>query len=170
MSSAYLEGLLRSLSHLGSLSYLWPATLQAMSTMIRVGISPLVLLINNSGYVIEEEIHSGPYNKISDWNYTAVVEGMAGTCKNLFTAKVLIFPLSSPVCDRSDLAHPSCPCQPPPLPALASASPCSEFAISAILRLVRLLLCCIASITACLCNIRMAMTDQSPYTGQAHPM
>ena len=63
-----------------------------MSTMIRVGISPLVLLINNSGYVIEEEIHSGPYNQISDWNYTAVVEGMAGTRKNLFTAKALIFP------------------------------------------------------------------------------
>ena len=72
-----------------------------MSTMIRVGISPLVLLINNSGYVIEEEIHSGPYNKISDWNYTAVVEGMAGTRKNLFTAKVPIFPsLHLPVIAR----------------------------------------------------------------------
>ena len=62
--------------------------LQAVSTMIRVGVSPLILLINNSGYVIEEEIHSGPYNKISDWNYTAVVEGMAGSRKNLYTAKV----------------------------------------------------------------------------------
>jgi len=105
-----------SLSHLRSLSYLWPATLQAMSTMIRVGISPLVLLINNSGYVIEEEIHSGPYNQISDWNYTAVVEGMAGTRKNLFTAKVPVLPLSSPSCDRSDLAHPTCLPLPTPLP------------------------------------------------------
>ena len=62
--------------------------LQAVSTMIRVGVSPLIILINNSGYVIEEEIHTGPYNKISDWNYTAVVEGMAGSSKNLYTAKV----------------------------------------------------------------------------------
>ncbi|KAL0043633.1 hypothetical protein WJX79_010486 [Trebouxia sp. C0005] len=76
----------RMLSLIGDGSF--QVTAQAMSTMIRVGISPLVLLINNSGYVIEEEIHSGPYNQISDWNYTAVVEGMAGTRKNLFTAKV----------------------------------------------------------------------------------
>lgn len=62
--------------------------LQGLSTMIRVGISPLIILINNSGYVIEEEIHSGPYNKISDWNYTAVANGMAGSRKNLYTAKV----------------------------------------------------------------------------------
>ena len=61
---------------------------QAVSTMIRVGVSPLIILVNNSGYVIEEEIHAGPYNKISDWNYTAVVEGMAGSRKNLYTAKV----------------------------------------------------------------------------------
>lgn len=58
--------------------------------MIRVGISPLILLINNSGYVIEEEIHSGPYNQISDWNYTAVVEGMAGSRKNLYTTKASV--------------------------------------------------------------------------------
>ena len=56
--------------------------------MIRVGISPLIILVNNAGYTIEEEIHQGPYNKISDWNYTAVVEGMAGQRKNLYTAKV----------------------------------------------------------------------------------
>ena len=56
--------------------------------MIRVGISALIILINNSGYTIEEEIHQGPYNQISDWNYTAVVEGMAGRRKNLYTAKV----------------------------------------------------------------------------------
>lgn len=60
--------------------------------MIRVGISPLIILVNNSGYVIEEEIHAGPYNKISDWNYTAVVEGMAGSRKNLYTAKVPLLP------------------------------------------------------------------------------
>lgn len=63
--------------------------------MIRVGISPLIILVNNSGYVIEEEIHAGPYNKISDWNYTAVVEGMAGSRKNLYTAKVPLLPLAN---------------------------------------------------------------------------
>ena len=82
--------------------------------MIRVGISPLVLLINNSGYVIEEEIHSGPYNKISDWNYTAVVEGMAGTCKNLFTAKAPVFLLSSSLLRSSPQALLTPPNHPPP--------------------------------------------------------
>ena len=36
--------------------------------MIRVEISPLIILVNNSGYVIKEEIHTGPYNTISDWS------------------------------------------------------------------------------------------------------
>ncbi len=77
--------------------------------MIRVGISPLVILINNSGYVIEEEIHSGPYNKISDWNYTAVVEGMAGSRKNLYTAKVHLplHALTFPGCVMLGFAAPS---------------------------------------------------------------
>ncbi|KAL3146995.1 Pyruvate decarboxylase 2 [Trebouxia sp. C0009 RCD-2024] len=76
----------RMLSLIGDGSF--QVTAQGVSTMIRVGISPLIILVNNSGYVIEEEIHAGPYNKISDWNYTAVVEGMAGSRKNLYTAKV----------------------------------------------------------------------------------
>lgn len=66
--------------------------------MIRVGISPLIILINNSGYAIEEEIHAGPYNKISDWNYTAVVEGMAGSSKNLYTAKVRLHLFAAQAC------------------------------------------------------------------------
>ena len=32
----------------------------AVSTIIRVGVSPLTILIKTSGYVIEEEIHTGP--------------------------------------------------------------------------------------------------------------
>ncbi len=104
--------------------------------MIRVGISPLVLLINNSGYVIEEEIHSGPYNKISDWNYTAVVEGMAGTRKNLFTAKVPTSSLSSWLLSFSPNTLPPPPA--PTLPVLGLLSP-------AVLLFVLLLLCCTAN-------------------------
>lgn len=37
--------------------------------MIRYHVDPIIFLINNYGYTIEEEIHKGSYNKIKNWNY-----------------------------------------------------------------------------------------------------
>jgi pyruvate decarboxylase len=48
-------------------------TAQALSTMIRYGVKPIIFLINNGGYTIEVEIHDGPYNMIKNWDYAALV-------------------------------------------------------------------------------------------------
>ncbi|MHB0975592.1 MAG: thiamine pyrophosphate-binding protein [Candidatus Aquicultorales bacterium] len=49
---------------------------QEVSTIIRNGVRPIVFLINNKGYTIEEEIHSGPYNLIKNWDYSAFVSAV----------------------------------------------------------------------------------------------
>ena len=53
-------------------------TAQDVSTMIRFAYNPIIFLVNNNGYTIEVEIHDGPYNNIPSWNYTKVVEALAG--------------------------------------------------------------------------------------------
>ena len=49
-------------------------TAQEISTMIRYGVKPIIVLINNRGYTIEAEIHDGPYNRIKNWDYAGLVE------------------------------------------------------------------------------------------------
>ncbi len=61
---------------------------QEVSTAIRVGANPVIFLLNNATYVIEEAIHPGAYNHLSNWDYTALATAMSGGSANLFTAKV----------------------------------------------------------------------------------
>ncbi|RPI00587.1 MAG: alpha-keto acid decarboxylase family protein [Calditrichaeota bacterium] len=42
---------------------------QEVSTVIRHGLNPIFILINNDGYTIERLIHEGPYNDIQPWKY-----------------------------------------------------------------------------------------------------
>lgn len=49
-------------------------TAQEISTLIRYDIPATVFLINNAGYVIEVEIHDGPYNEINNWKYAQLIE------------------------------------------------------------------------------------------------
>ena len=49
-------------------------TAQEISTMIRYGVKPIIVLLNNRGYTIESEIHDGPYNRIKNWDYAGLVE------------------------------------------------------------------------------------------------
>ena len=49
-------------------------TAQAVSTMIRYDVRPIIFLINNGGYTIEVEIHDGPYNVIKNWDYAALMD------------------------------------------------------------------------------------------------
>ena len=49
-------------------------TAQEVSTMIRYGLNPIIILINNRGYTIEVEIHDGPYNNIKNWDYAGLVQ------------------------------------------------------------------------------------------------
>ena len=41
--------------------------------MIRHGTRPIVILVNNRGYIIEDAIHQGPYNKIKNWDYAGLM-------------------------------------------------------------------------------------------------
>ena len=49
-------------------------TAQEVSTMIRHGTRPIIILVNNRGYIIEDAIHQGPYNKIKNWDYAGLME------------------------------------------------------------------------------------------------
>mmetsp|Transcript_11340 Transcript_11340/g.28753 ORF Transcript_11340/g.28753 Transcript_11340/m.28753 type:complete len:322 (+) Transcript_11340:221-1186(+) len=53
-------------------------TAQDVSTMVKYHLNPIILLLNNDGYVIEVEIHDGPYNEIHPWDYCGLVRSLAG--------------------------------------------------------------------------------------------
>jgi pyruvate decarboxylase len=61
--------------------------LQEVSSSIRAGMNTIVLLINNQGYTVEEELHSGTYNKIPNWDYSLFAQALADTTP-IFTSKV----------------------------------------------------------------------------------
>ncbi|MDY7024360.1 MAG: thiamine pyrophosphate-binding protein, partial [Cyanobacteriota bacterium] len=44
-------------------------TCQELSTIIRLGLNPIIFLINNDGYTVERMIHDGSYNDIQPWKY-----------------------------------------------------------------------------------------------------
>eukprot|EP01111_Echinosteliopsis_oligospora_P008523 TRINITY_DN2426_c0_g1_i1.p1 TRINITY_DN2426_c0_g1~~TRINITY_DN2426_c0_g1_i1.p1 ORF type:complete len:621 (-),score=185.05 TRINITY_DN2426_c0_g1_i1:208-2070(-) len=48
-------------------------TAQEVATMVKYFVNPIIILINNHGYTIEEEIHKGSYNKIKNWNYAGLM-------------------------------------------------------------------------------------------------
>ena len=49
-------------------------TAQEVSTMVRYGAKPVIVLVNNRGYTIEAEIHDGPYNRIKNWDYAGLMD------------------------------------------------------------------------------------------------
>ena len=49
-------------------------TAQEVSTMIRHGMRPIIILVNNHGYIIEDAIHQGPYNRIKNWDYAGLMQ------------------------------------------------------------------------------------------------
>jgi TPP-dependent 2-oxoacid decarboxylase len=48
-------------------------TVQELSTILRAGLSPVVIVVDNDGYTIERAIHGAeqPYNDIAHWDWTA---------------------------------------------------------------------------------------------------
>jgi pyruvate decarboxylase len=54
-------------------------TIQEISTIIRYRANPIIICINNFGYQIEEVLHAGPYNLISNWAYAKMVESFVST-------------------------------------------------------------------------------------------
>ncbi len=50
-------------------------TMQEVSTLIRLKIPAILIVINNDGYLVERMLHEdGPYNDIQMWRYTGVPE------------------------------------------------------------------------------------------------
>lgn len=45
-----------------------------LSTIRRLGLNPIVIVLNNRGYATERQIHDGPYNDITDWDYHRIPE------------------------------------------------------------------------------------------------
>ncbi|MGF7119305.1 alpha-keto acid decarboxylase family protein [Methanobacterium oryzae] len=48
-------------------------TAQEVSTIIRCNQDPILFIVNNRGYVVESEIHEGPYNYIKNWDYAGLI-------------------------------------------------------------------------------------------------
>ncbi|OGH57304.1 MAG: preprotein translocase subunit Tim44 [Candidatus Lindowbacteria bacterium RIFCSPLOWO2_12_FULL_62_27] len=49
-----------------------------LSTIQRLGLSPIVIVLNNHGYATERQIHDGPYNDITEWAYHRLPEIIPG--------------------------------------------------------------------------------------------
>jgi len=55
-------------------------TVQELGTVIRHGLTPTVIVVDNDGYTVERAIHGPgePYNDISRWDWTAVPQFFGG--------------------------------------------------------------------------------------------
>lgn len=51
-------------------------TAQELSTILRYGTCPIIIIMNNGAYTIEIEIHDGPYNLVNNWDYTALAKAL----------------------------------------------------------------------------------------------
>lgn len=49
---------------------------QELSTVLRLKLPGLIVLLNNGGYTIEASIHDGPYNRIQNWHYVRLAEAL----------------------------------------------------------------------------------------------
>ena len=55
-------------------------TVQALSTQLRYGLKPIILVLNNSGYTIERIFlgENSSYNDIQEWNYLRLPAAFGG--------------------------------------------------------------------------------------------
>ena len=95
-------------------------TAQEVANMIRYGQNTLIFLVNNRGYVIESEIHDGPYNYIKNWDYAGLISSFnaddgQGLSLKATTAKELADAIKQarshkggPVLIECQIAHDDC--------------------------------------------------------------
>ncbi|CAL1712960.1 unnamed protein product [Somion occarium] len=55
-------------------------TVQELSVMLRTGVTPIIFVLNNSGYTIERFLHGeqAKYNDITNWKWTSLLETFGG--------------------------------------------------------------------------------------------
>jgi indolepyruvate decarboxylase len=60
-------------------------TAQEMGTMLRDGLKPIIVLLNNGGYTIERAIHGAeqPYNDIPQWDWQLLPQALGVTCRSV---------------------------------------------------------------------------------------
>jgi indolepyruvate decarboxylase len=58
-----------------------------LSTAVRIGQSPIVIIINNGGYGTMRKIRDGKFNVISNWNYCKICELIGGGEATVATTK-----------------------------------------------------------------------------------
>ena len=49
-----------------------------MSTIVRLGLNPIILILNNDGYGTMRKIRDGSFNVITRWNYGKICELVGG--------------------------------------------------------------------------------------------
>lgn len=47
---------------------------QELSTIVRLGLNPIIVVLNNHGYTTERFILDGPFNDITEWNYEKITQ------------------------------------------------------------------------------------------------
>jgi indolepyruvate decarboxylase len=60
-------------------------TAQEIGTMLRDGLKPIIVLLNNEGYTIERAIHGTqqPYNDIPHWDWQLLPQALGVGCRSL---------------------------------------------------------------------------------------
>jgi pyruvate decarboxylase len=58
-------------------------SIQELSTIIRLGISVTIVLINNGSYAIEDKLGSGDWNTLMNWNYSDLIAVFGESTSNL---------------------------------------------------------------------------------------
>ena len=57
-----------------------------LSTIAKQNLNPIVILLNNDGYRTERTMLDGPFNNISQWNYTKIIN-ILGVGEKVFKVK-----------------------------------------------------------------------------------
>jgi indolepyruvate decarboxylase len=58
-----------------------------ISTAVRLGLKPIILILNNEGYGTMRKIRDGSFNVISQWNYTKICELVGGGDASIASTK-----------------------------------------------------------------------------------
>ncbi len=85
-------------------------TVQELSTILRAGLSPVVVVVDNAGYTVERAIHGAdqPYNDIAEWDWTAApalfAPGRVSVARRVTTAGELDQALRAAAASPGELA------------------------------------------------------------------
>jgi indolepyruvate decarboxylase len=58
-----------------------------ISTAVRLGLNPIIFVLNNDGYGTMRRIHDGSFNVITQWNYSAICQLIGGGDSAVVTTK-----------------------------------------------------------------------------------